>query len=268
MKEMITFFGDINEETGVIMAFTKIHKELGFPKLVPSSSRGFDIDNILYNGRYVTVEFEYLSDNFIKHGHVKNMVEGRDYVVICWEDNCKLLQKVPNLYEVIELKNKIKIKKDFMESSANNDEIKYMILSYNPDNAEKKDFSDWKFSNCYRCNSKFSKDYIPAGSKVLFARNGYLIGGFTVVRYEKINEPKNDNEWLLYKKLTDYPMTLYTRSIEELKSSFTSGHIFYTDFFEIENIKLEWKNFIKDKKMSHDGRIYITKEQYYNIVGT
>jgi len=145
--------------------------------------------------------------------------------------------------------------------------IKYIILSYNPDRADKKDFHDWKDYNCYRCKSKFSHDYIPAGSKVLFVKNGYLLGGFTVVRYEKIEKPKNDNEWLLYKKLTDYPMSLYTISIDELKESFTSGHIFYEDFFEIKNIEVEWKKYTQKQKLSNDGRIYITKEEYDNIVG-
>ena len=268
MKKLATFCGDINEETGVIMAFTKIHKELGFPDLVPSSARGFDIDSISYKGTYVTVEFEYLSENFIKHGHVEKMKEKNKYVVVCWEDNCKLLQKVPNLYEVIELKDKIKIVKDIEKNNIENEEVKYMLLSYNPDNADKKDFSDWKYSNCYRCNNKFSNDHIPAGSKILFVRKGYLIGGCTVVRYEKIKRPINDNEWMIYKQLTDYPMTLYTMSIDELKESFKIVNIFYTDFFEIENIKVEWKKFIKDKNMSNDGRIYMSKQQYYDIVGT
>ena len=62
----VELYGPIKEEAGVVMVFTKLHGQLGFPKLVPSSARGFDIDDIEYKkGKRVTVEFEYLSENFI-----------------------------------------------------------------------------------------------------------------------------------------------------------------------------------------------------------
>ena len=48
--EKIAMYGNIKEELGVVMAFAKLHEELGFPKLVPSKSRGFDIDDIEYKG--------------------------------------------------------------------------------------------------------------------------------------------------------------------------------------------------------------------------
>ena len=72
-KDKPIFYGEINEEAGVVMAFTKMHKELGFPYLIPSSARGFDIENILYKGQYVTVEFEYLSSSFMVDRHLNNM---------------------------------------------------------------------------------------------------------------------------------------------------------------------------------------------------
>ena len=73
MIKKIDFYGDIKSETGVIMAFSKIHQLLGFSKLVASSARGFDIDSMDYNGENVTVEFEYLSSSFVSHGHQLQM---------------------------------------------------------------------------------------------------------------------------------------------------------------------------------------------------
>ena len=115
----IQMYSPIKEEAGVVMAFSKLHEELGFPKLVPSSARGFDIDDIEYKGKRVTVEFEYLSENFISHGHVEQMKDGRNYVLVCYEDNCSILQKLREIYnktnlEVIELKNFIEIKQDIV----------------------------------------------------------------------------------------------------------------------------------------------------------
>jgi len=54
MSPKIDFYGDIKEELGVIMAFAKIHDVIGFSKLIPSSSTGFDIDSIDYKGEEVT----------------------------------------------------------------------------------------------------------------------------------------------------------------------------------------------------------------------
>ena len=90
----IEMYGTISEELGVVMAFSKLHEELGFPKLVPAKSRGFDIDDIEYKGRRVTLEFEYTSDNFINHEHVLAMRDERDYVLVCYEDNCDIVEKV------------------------------------------------------------------------------------------------------------------------------------------------------------------------------
>ena len=86
-----------------------------------------------------------------------------------------------------------------------------MILNYNPDYAENRSFQEWSNSNLYRLNSKFTNK-IPKGSKFLIKQGDFIVGGFDVVRYEYINE-LNDNELELYKKLTDYPMTLFNNDI-------------------------------------------------------
>lgn len=275
MKRKIDFYGDIQSEAGVIMAFSKIHEELGLSKLIPSTAKGFDIDSIEYNGQDVTVEFEYLSSNFILHKHQAQMDKKRKYVVICWEDDCGLVTRLrndfgKNLYGLIEIRNYVNIKSNVRPVNAA-EEPRYAILAYNPVQAGGKDFSAWTFSHCYRVttsskNPKFANNNLPAGSKILFYQNGYVVGGFTVVRFEIIKKPKTKREWVLYKKLTDYPASLFTVSIEEYKADWLSGHIFYTDFFDIRDFKIKLMHFIK-KKMSYHGKINLTREEYFRIVG-
>ena len=139
-----------------------------------------------------------------------------------------------------------------------------MILNYNPDYADNRSFYEWSNSNLYRLNSKFSNG-IPSGSKVLIKQGDYIVGGFDVVRYVYI-EKLEDNELNLYKKLTDYPITLFDNDLEDLKCDFTKGHIFYDNFFVIDKVKVRFSEVFPDKCMSHDGRIYITKEEYERVI--
>src|SRR4030043_579234 len=141
----IDFYGDIQGEIGVIMAFTKIHEELGFSKLIPSSSKGFDIDSIDYNGCDVTVEFEYLSSSFINHGHQNQMINKRKYVVVCWEDDCALVTKLKKeygkvLYNLISIRKYVNIKNIITSKNIKYQDPKYAIMSYNPSMAGGKNF--------------------------------------------------------------------------------------------------------------------------------
>lgn len=275
MRKKIEFYGDIQGEAGVIMAFSKIHEQLGFNKLVPSTSRGFDIDSIDYHGHDVTLEFEYMSSSFINHGHPAKMQNDRKYVVICYEDDCGLKSKLKDeygktLYDLITIRKYIQIKEN-IGSAKKNEEPLYALMSYNPDMAGGKDFSAWAFANCYRVSTsektpKFAGDKLPPGSKLLFSQDGYIIGGFTVVRYEIIDEPKTKREWIMYKKLTDYPASLYTVSIDDYKEYWYRGHIFYTDFFDLRDFKVKVSHFI-DTKMPRQGKSNLTKEKYDLIMG-
>jgi len=267
MKKL-KLYSPVTEEVGVIMVFTKLHEQLGFDKLVTSSARGFDIDKIEYKGKEVTVEFEYVSSNFLKHDHQKNMILANKYVLICWYDDCDIKNKLRKNYnkeleEVICLDKYVEIVTDVQNKKDNND-IKYMILNYNPIFADNRSFHEWRNSNLYRLNSKFS-DGIPGGSKVLIKQGDYIVGGFDVVRYVYIDNLP-DEQLELYKKLTDYPITLFDNDVEYLKNNFTKGHIFYDNFFVIDKVKVKFSETFPNKKMSHDGRIYITKEEYENII--
>lgn len=275
MKNKVEFYGPIQEEIGVIMAFSKLHEALGFTKLVPSKNRGFDIESIEYKGTNVTVEFEFKSSNFINHGHPEKMIAGHNYVVVCWEDDCGLVSLLrkdhgKELYDVIEIRNYVDVQKDNL-TTTQGDQRKYIVLSYNPKNADGKDFGDWAFSHCYRVRTspitpKFSQDSLPPGSKILYYRQGYIIGGCTVVRYEIIEKPNTKREWEIYKKLTDYPASLFTVDIEDYKEEYSRGHIFYTDFFDARDFKIKLSTYV-NKTMPRQGKIDITKEEYYRITG-
>jgi len=275
MKKII-FHGEIRNETGVIMAFSKIHEQLGFKNIVCSSPVGFDIQSIYYKGMNVTVEFEYKSSNYLAHKHQTKMEKGRKYVVICWEDDCGLMQKIKkehkqDIYEVIEIRKYVKIENENSPVDNKDEEPIYGILSYNPKHAGDVDFGNWAFVNCYRVNTsekgrKFKNNKIPKGSKFLFYRNGFIIGGFTVVRYEIIEEPNTKREMEIYKKLTDYPITHYNLTEEELRENYLRGHIFYTDFFDMRDYKKDLSKYI-DKKMGQQGYITIDREIYYKILG-
>lgn len=252
---------------------------LGFSKLIPSSSKGFDIDSIEYNGSEVTVEFEYLSSSFISHGHPAKMEDNRKYVVICWEDDCGLMSKLNDEYkkklcEVIAIRKYVNIIKEAPPSrpSKSSEEPKYAVMSYNPTMAGGKEFSAWAFSHCYRIQTSkkhpiFANDQLPPGSKILFSQKGFIVGGYTVVRYEIIERPRTEREWKLYKKLTDYPASLYTVSIEEYKEDiWLRGHIYYTDFFDRSDFKIKLSHFVK-KAMPRHGKINLTRDQYFRILG-
>ena len=269
MTKKLEVYSPIKEEVGVIMIFTKIHSELGFPKLVMSSARGFDIDSIEYKGKKVTLEFEYDSRNFIRHGHVEKMEDDKEYVVVCWDNDCNLKKLVKNnynkkIYDVIELRDYVSIKNNEIEDQKV--EIKYIILNYNPKYADNRAFSEWSNSNLYRLDSKFANDHIQSGSKVLIKQGDYIVGGFDVVRYEKIKKPENDYEWNLYKSLTDYPVSMFINDINEMKNDFTEGHIFYDNFFVIEKARLPFNQLLPNSNMNYNGRIYITENDYYNLI--
>lgn len=267
----VDFYGQIKEEAGVVMAFSILHKELGFPKLVPSSATGFDIDDIEYkNGQRVTVEFEYTSDNFIRHGHVDKMLVGRKYVLICYEDNCNILQTIRNKYkktnlEVIELKNFIVTKEEKIID--NQSAIEYIVLNYNPKYADNRRIGDWSKSNLYRLKSKFKDNYIAPGSKVLFKQGDYIVGRCEVVRYELFEKPTNENEWKIYHSLTNYPIGLFNDTMDETKQDFIKGHIFYDEFEVFNDRKVSFKDKLPNKKMDLNGMIKISKEEYDRLLG-
>lgn len=266
----VDFYGQIKEEAGVVMAFTKLHEQLGFKKLVPSSNIGFDIDDIDYKGKRVTVEFEYLSENFERHGHIEKMKEGRDYILICYEDNCNIIKRVREKYgknnlKLIELKKYINIKVE--KETENNKNIKYYVLNYNPQFADKKTINDWEKTNMYGLNAHFANDEIIPGSKILFKQGDKIVASCEVVRYIKFDKPTKENEWKLFYALHSYPVGLFNYKYENVKEYFSNGYIFYDEFHIFEDNKISFSKTLVNKKMSRHGVINITKEEYDMLTG-
>ncbi len=276
-KVLKTMYGPVINEKGVEVLFSKIHDQLGFPRIDNPATSGFDMEDIIYIKNEkpftVTVEFEYESRNFLTHGHPFEMEKGKKYVLVCWEDNCNIRKAMfrehrKELFDVIELKDHVTLEQKYYDSKQDDEEkVGYILLSYNKKMAYY-DFSAWQHVHCFRVKTteghrKFAKDHLSRGTKALFAQEGYIIGGFTVVRYEVIDCPRTRSEKELYKKLMDYPNSLFEHDLNEHfnEETFYRGHIFYENLFEI-NVKLDWKKYITDKGMKNDGYIKITKQQY------
>ncbi len=267
----IKIYSPITQEQGVIAIFSSIHKELGFPKLVsPKSTKGFDIDDIEYkNGERVTVEFEYQSRNFIRHGHIEDMVTNRNYVVICYEDDCnltKLLRQDYNItnVEVIELKDYVEYEEDIQSEVK---DIQYYVLSYNPKYADNKAIDEFAKTHMYGTNAPFSSNYITPGSKILFKQDDYIVAECTVVRYEQFDIPKTENEWKLYKCLYQYPFGIFTGTEEEMEQYIAKGYIFYDNFKVFKERKISFKNTLPNRKFNNSGKININKEEYTKLLG-
>lgn len=278
-NEKIKFYSPISEEMGVVQVFSKIHEKIGFKKIVQSCSRGFDIDDIEYIDdigiHRVTVEFEYLSSNFLLHAHQDNMLSDRKYIVICWEDDCnlaKLLLEKYNkmLYRVIELKKYVEIVPDLISDNSIVDK-KYYLINYNPDYAENRNFSDWSKSNMYRFNNGNNVNIMP-GSKALVKQGEYIVGGFDIVRFNNIKLSDNDDLINLYKTLTDYPVSLFVAKNSDIKEEYVEkniGHIFYNNFKEIgnKNLRRTIKEILPEFNISYGAIQYLTKEQYDKLSG-
>jgi len=278
-KKIFTMHGPVTNEAGVVMAFSKIHDKIGFPKIGSPATTGFDIENIIYekdNKKHlVTIEFEYKSKNFILHKHHLQMDKGKKYVLICWEDKCNIAEMLKEfhmeLFDIIELSNFVREEtKPDNQKEDTTENPGHIILSYNKGVASY-DFSAWRDVHCFRVKTteshkRFAKDHLARGTKVLFAQEGFIIGGFTVVRYEVIDCPKTRNEKEIYKMLLDYPNSLFEHDLkfDFDPETFLRGHIFYKDLFEL-NVRLDWKKYIKNKQMGNQGYILITKEQYKQL---
>lgn len=274
--EKLKMYSPINEEAGVVMIFSKIHSDLGFPKLVSPSARGFDIKNIEYiddlGTHACTVEFEYYSSNFEAHGHQDLMIDDRKYIVVCWKDDChlshRLLEKYnKKLYKVIELYKYVEILNANID--INEPDTHYYLINYNSKNAEYRTFSDWKKSNIYRINISKSTTKIFNNSKALVKQGNYIIGGFDIIRYKNIKLNNSLSEIMLYKDLTDYPVGLFDEQDISQYVSKEVGHIFYTNYFELPDIRLRKtvKELLPDLGISHASVQTLTEEQYNKLLG-
>jgi len=96
-------------EQEAIILFSKLSEHLGM-RIISVGTRFPDAYIQVKNrkGNWVgkSAEFELVTSNFEKHGHIKDLEKnpGKCDMVICWENNGDL----PNELEVVELKSKVK----------------------------------------------------------------------------------------------------------------------------------------------------------------
>lgn len=96
------------EENGVIFLFSKITSDLGI-KMVSIQKRFPDAEAIKYGtdgrGYKVYIEFEFLSSDFLRHGHLEQIKKGKPCdLIVCWEHDSK---DIPKEIKVLELKETI-----------------------------------------------------------------------------------------------------------------------------------------------------------------
>ncbi len=271
--EKIKLYSNVREEQGVVMAFTKIHEFLGFPKLVMASARGLDINDIEYekNGikERVAVEFEYVSSNFVAHGHVNQLDINKKCIVVCWKNDVNLVSVYPKYkIEVIELEKYFDVVPD--EKIISNNEVKYHLIMFVRDEAANYSFNDFAKVNLFR----LPKRNIAKGDRVLIREADHIVGGFDVVNYFNIEMPQTDKEWELYQNLTSYPVSLYFDSVEDLKPMFnkgTWGHIFYDNYFAFDNFSTRKKVGELVERLENPNRKQayqeITETEYNQLIG-
>ena len=151
-------------------------------------------------------------------------------------------------------------------------DIKYYLINYNPAQAKNTSFSDWEKTKMYRFKNN-NNIKIENDSKALVKQGNYIVGGFDIVRCDNIKLPNgNDDTISIYKKLTDYPIGLFVSSSEEIKNEYVNnniGHIFYENFFELNNKKdrKTVKEILPDLGIRHSAVQTLTEDQYKKLLG-
>ena len=96
IKSLILGIDDPTNHEGVVALFSKVHRELGYPKIVTLGTAFPDATVEDEDGNEKRIEFELKSMTFDREGHNP---KGCD-LIVCWEDNWGSAAEVP----VIELK--------------------------------------------------------------------------------------------------------------------------------------------------------------------
>ncbi len=96
VKSLILGIDDPTNHEGVVALFSKVHRELGYPKITKLGAAFPDAIVEDEDGNEKRIEFELKSMTFDREGHKPENCD----LVVCWEDNWGSAAKVP----VIELK--------------------------------------------------------------------------------------------------------------------------------------------------------------------
>jgi hypothetical protein len=216
--------------------------------------------------KIVYVEFEYIAENFIAHGHDRQMQHGEHYIVVCWLDRGK--NKLPTGVEVITLSNVIEAVSLPAFNSLAKPEV--YVVPYNSKKNKGYLFTIFKSANIFRTNQKLGHQLqlpdgslirnLPDGSIIVIYEDKYLVGEFTVEHYEWIEqEPKTKVEKQIYELLS---------TVNYLPSSkqdpWAKGHIKYNNLF-LYSPKVPFSVGLPNELMSSGGIKKIDFNKLKNI---
>ena len=277
--EKMKIYSPVNSVTDVKILFGKLHKQLGFPRLVSLQDNNvimflhhLDLSRGKESYMSGNIIFEYLSSDYLlkKYDHF--------YVVlVCWEDDCHLKSYLKNNYNqeskierVIALQNYVEVIPDIVDYKSRNKNL-YYLIDYDLVKENYKGYVDLLNTKLLKFkNNKNIK--ITDGSKALIKDGDYIIGGFDIVRHENIWIPNDRNFIESYKRLTDYPVGLVFLDCDEVIEKYANqnvNHIFYSNFFELNNKKLRKtiKEILPNFETSDCAVQALTEEEYNKLLG-
>lgn len=266
MKELpIVGNPEKSKEEFVRHAFSKYADQLGF-RICNIQKKFPDCTAIdMRNNRYqeVYIEFEYTAKNFINHGHINQMEEGKEYIVICWLSTGMDILISQNI-KVICLSDNPKIKvipPEVLKRTYNkNYNILYRAMAFNSNFIYGKSINIFNDVSLFVTNNTLKDDLLPIDSIIVLFEKNYFVGEFTVVSYHKLDrEPSSQYEKDLYNILS-YPVTFVNDMANEHR--FFKSYIGFKDFKKYNPIPCA----IINKKLSH-GVTNLSFEDYQIIIG-
>lgn len=230
MKRIIlTGLPEISQEEFVRDAFSQNSLELGFKKLHIQKKfpdcHAIDLRND--RNKEIYIEFEYEAGNFIKHNHLNQIENNKEYLVMCWLPNGK--ERIPKNIEVIVLSEDPRIEvlsPDEVKKNIFIPNVLYRAIGFDPSFIEGKSIDIFKYINCFVTNNIFKDNYLPKDSIIILFNKKYFIAELRVENYMKLErKPINEYEKSLYTFLS-YPIT-YSNN---LNPKFYKSFISYTNF--------------------------------------
>lgn len=264
-KKVIYTKPNVGQEEFVRHIFSIYAQDLGF--VITNIQKAFPdceaIDTRNNRNKRVYIELEYEVGNFFKHGHVSQMEDNKEYIVVCWSS--KGIDLIPENIEVIVLSDKqygFKLEDYELEGEIDSERPLYRIIGYNQKVAYGKTFDVFENAKIFRTNIWFKDNYLPKGSVIVLYEKGKLIGEFTVISYHWIDRaPKTEYEKSIY-RLISYPVTVAEDVLSD--PGFTKGHIVFTNFKKYDPpVRFD----ILNRNMSRGGSLNLTFDEIELIRG-
>jgi hypothetical protein len=253
-----------DSEESVRHLFSLHAKDLGFEilniqKTFPDCTA---IDLREEPAKEVDIEIEFDSSNFISHGHKEQMLQNREYKIVCWTSRNR--NGIPPNVEIIELEDKFKIVSKVEKDIASNiEEPIYRIISYNHEK-NGQPIEIWEEIKIFRTNTKFKDNMLPKGSVIVLHSKGKLVGEFTVAKYHYIENPPSNRKEKKFYELSAFPIGFSHQPSNRKNCDWLRGHIVYYNFRKYDPpVPLA----ILGKKLSGFGRRNLSHEELQMIRG-